>query len=301
MSPNEIEAIVQGKHGDPFRVLGPHQNGSQWEVRAFLPQAASAWVEAQHGEMLAMDKEHAGGVFVRKFADEPGAYRLRMKLWSGDEIDAQDPYRFPPILTDFELHLHGEGTITKATARWARTLITCEGVAGVRFAVWAPNAEVVTVTGDFNEWDRSGAIPCACATAASGRFSCRASTRASVTSIPCVSQVQRDTSRTSATLTASSRRFRRRCASVVWSTVQLRLERRRVDGNRAHSRLLREAVSMYEVHLGSWLRGPHNQWLSHYRELAEKLVELRKRMGLHAYGAAARSWNIRFPDRGVIR
>src|SRR5271165_6612802 len=153
MSPNEIEAIVQGKHGDPFRVLGPHRSGSHWEVRAFLPQAASASVEAQDGEMLAMDKEHAGGVFVRKFADDPGAYRLRLKLWSGEEIDAQDPYRFPPILTDFELHLHGEGTHYESFRTLGAHLITSEGVAGVRFAVWAPNAFLVTVTGDFNEWD----------------------------------------------------------------------------------------------------------------------------------------------------
>ena len=152
MSPQELEAIVQGRHGDPFRLLGPHENGEHWEVRAFLPQASDAWVEHQ-GEILAMDKVHAEGLFVRRFAGNPGPYRLRMKLWSGEEIEADDPYRFPPLLTDFDLHLHGEGTHYESFRTLGAHLMKAEAVAGVRFSVWAPNAFLVTVTGDFNEWD----------------------------------------------------------------------------------------------------------------------------------------------------
>src|SRR5271165_237429 len=152
MTPNEIEAIVQGHHGDPFRLLGPHQSGSHWEVRAFLPQASEAWVEHQ-GESLLMEKVDAGGLFLRKLAEAPGHYRLRLKLWTGAETEIEDPYRFPPLLTDFEIHLHGEGTHSESFRALGAHLTTAEGVPGVRFSVWAPNAFLVTVTGDFNEWD----------------------------------------------------------------------------------------------------------------------------------------------------
>ena len=64
-----------------------------------------------------------------------------------------DPYRFPPLLTDFELYLHGEGTHHESYNSLGAHICDSLGVRGVRFAVWAPNAEVVTVVGDFNDWD----------------------------------------------------------------------------------------------------------------------------------------------------
>ncbi len=71
--------------------------------------------------------------------------------WNRIEID--DPYRFPPLLSDFDLHLHGEGTHYETYNMLGSHLVESEGVPGVRFAVWAPNAEVVSVIGDFNDWD----------------------------------------------------------------------------------------------------------------------------------------------------
>src|SRR2546426_1523732 len=70
-----------------------------------------------------------------------------------DKGELGDPYRFPPLLTDFELYLHGEGTNYESYRTLGAHPLECEGVAGVRFAVWAPNAEVVSIIGDFNDWD----------------------------------------------------------------------------------------------------------------------------------------------------
>jgi 1,4-alpha-glucan branching enzyme len=68
-------------------------------------------------------------------------------------VEADDPYRFPTLLSDFDLHLYGEGTNYESYRTMGAHLATCDGVPGVRFAVWAPNAEVVSVVGDLNEWD----------------------------------------------------------------------------------------------------------------------------------------------------
>ncbi len=157
MTAEEIEAIVGGYHGDAFRILGPHgvrkRRGQPcWEVRAFLPQAESA--EIVIGDALyPMVKKHAAGFFVAPLDGEPQKYRIRARLWDGIVADFEDAYRFPPLITDFDLHLHGEGTLTEAYEMLGAHLVESDGVKGVRFAVWAPNAEVVSVAGDFNQWD----------------------------------------------------------------------------------------------------------------------------------------------------
>src|SRR5689334_16975843 len=146
------ELIVQGRHRDPFSFLGPHKG----QIRAWLPQAQEAAVVAGC-EIIPMKRTHPAGLFTAKIDDaaEPIPYRLRVTLYSGEIEEIDDPYRFPPLLTPFELHLHGEGTNYESYGTLGAHATTSEGVEGVRFAVWAPNAEVVSVTGDHNGWDRT--------------------------------------------------------------------------------------------------------------------------------------------------
>jgi 1,4-alpha-glucan branching enzyme len=80
-------------------------------------------------------------------------YRLRITNHSGQVSERHDPYGFSPLLTDFELHLFGEGTFFKAYETMGAHLRTVQGIAGVHFVVWAPSAARVSVVGDFNEWD----------------------------------------------------------------------------------------------------------------------------------------------------
>jgi 1,4-alpha-glucan branching enzyme len=157
MTNQEVEAIVGGYHGDPFRVLGPHairkkNKPPTWEVRAFLPQASAAEVVLD-GATVIMAKQHPEGFFAASMDGERAAYRLRATLADGSVIEFDDPYSFPPLLSGFELHLHGEGTHSQTYNMLGSHLVECKGVRGVRFAVWAPNAEMVTVTGEFNDWD----------------------------------------------------------------------------------------------------------------------------------------------------
>src|SRR5688572_7967529 len=158
MTGAEIEAIVGGYHGDAFRILGPHAvrkkatRAPGWEVRTFLPHAES--VEVIAGEQRSsMEKLHAQGFFCAVLTGDPRPYRIHTKLYDGREIDIDDPYRFGPLLPDSDLYLHTEGTLFEAYRSFGSHLVEAEGAAGVRFAVWAPNAENVTVAGEFNDWD----------------------------------------------------------------------------------------------------------------------------------------------------
>src|SRR5579862_4189293 len=157
MTAQEMEAIVGGYHGDAFGVLGPHSvprksGNSRWEVRAFLPRAQSAEVLAG-GRRAPMAKKHAQGFYCASLSGDPEPYRIRAVLVDGREIEFEDPYRFGPQISDEDLYLHGEGTLHEAWHTLGAHLTESEGVAGVRFAVWAPNAECVAVAGEFNDWD----------------------------------------------------------------------------------------------------------------------------------------------------
>ena len=143
-----LESIVAGRHGDAFAVLGPHED----QVTAWLPQAEAAWLAVQ-GVESAMERVHASGLYRGTCARRD--YRIRVRLYSGESYVMDDPYRFPSLLTSFELHLHGEGTIYESYRTMGAHTCLCDGVDGVRFAVWAPNAAVVSVMGDFNGWDRT--------------------------------------------------------------------------------------------------------------------------------------------------
>ena len=109
-APSEIDAIVGGYHGDAFRMLGPHAvERLTWEVRAFLPHASSVDV-IWRGSAYPMARIHSQGFFTAQFPFEPVEYRLRVKTGAGGMVEIEDPYRFPPLLSDFDLYLHGEGT-----------------------------------------------------------------------------------------------------------------------------------------------------------------------------------------------
>jgi len=154
METAEIEAIVEGRHRDAFGVLGPHQTGELCEIRAWLPHASQAFCLTSN-EATPMERVHPAGFFVATFNHRPASYRIRIQLDSGESLDFEDPYRFPPLLTSFELYLHGEGTNYESYRTLGAQVALCEGVQGVRFGVSAPNAALVSVAGDFNDWDRT--------------------------------------------------------------------------------------------------------------------------------------------------
>ena len=147
-----IEAIVAGRHDDPFAVLGPHEAAGRVAVRAFVPGAQSLEALSHAGERLAiLECAHPAGFFEGALAAK-APYRLLARR-GADEWLVDDPYAYGPVLGPMDDWLLVEGTHTRLYDRLGAHAIEHEGSRGVHFAVWAPNARRVSVVGDFNAWD----------------------------------------------------------------------------------------------------------------------------------------------------
>jgi len=151
----QIDSLVHGDFGDPFSLLGPHFDEAEGiVVRCFHPAATQIWVIDAAGQQLAeLERLHERGFFAGSIGVRNRIpYRLRLAL-PGRLIEIDDPYRFPSILGELDTHLLIEGTHLRLYQRLGAQLLENEGVRGVNFAVWAPNARRVSVVGGFNDWD----------------------------------------------------------------------------------------------------------------------------------------------------
>ncbi|MBC7800736.1 MAG: 1,4-alpha-glucan branching protein GlgB [Gemmatimonadaceae bacterium] len=147
-----IEAIAHGRHGDPFAILGPHEGPDGWSVRAFLPGADGAAVIGGDGSVLgSLQRLHHDGFWAGTIPSHV-PYSLRFETPLGT-YETPDTYAFPPTLGDIDLHLLAEGRHRRLGHVLGAHPAEMQGVQGVRFAVWAPNASRVSVVGDFNFWD----------------------------------------------------------------------------------------------------------------------------------------------------
>jgi 1,4-alpha-glucan branching enzyme len=151
--PAEVAAIVEARHADPFRVLGPHDVQGGCAVRVFLPGATRVTaIAAEDGTPLAeLALIHAAGFWSGIM---PARMRYRLRIESGDiERLAEDTYAFPPALGELDVYLLAEGRHRELGRTLGAHVVTLQGVVGVRFAVWAPNARRASVVGSFNQWD----------------------------------------------------------------------------------------------------------------------------------------------------
>jgi len=285
---DEIYLIVQAEHSDPHHVLGAQpvevDGKPAIAVRAFLPGAGEAWVvRKDQGEarLLPLERIHPDGFFEAVFRGESQIfpYRLRMKTSGGMEHEFDDPYRFPPVLSDFDLHLMGEGTHYKKYEKLGAHVIEMEGVQGVSFAVWAPNARRVSVVGDFNRWD--------------GRrhpMRIRGGTGIWELFVPGLGEGEvykyeiKSHVGGAIGLKADPYAFysevRPKTASVVHNISRYEWNDQEWMANRHLRQALDAPISIYEVHLGSWRRVPEeNSRMLTYRELAHYLVDYALSMG----------------------
>jgi 1,4-alpha-glucan branching enzyme len=284
----EIEAVVRGEHGDPFAVLGPHPvDTGDWPavaVRAFLPGAEAVRVVPTTAGATArpMARLHSEGFFEALFPGvaAPFPYQLEVVGIHGARSRIEDPYRFPPTLSDYDLHLLGEGTHHRAFEKLGAQLRVVDGVAGVAFAVWAPNASRVSVVGDFNRWDGrrhpmrlhpgNGIWEIFVPALGEGeRYKFEIHARSGVPmplkADPYAFAFELETPRTASVVT--------RLDGYAWGDGAWMAERARLNA-------LDRPMAIYEVHLGSWMRVPEegNRFLG-YRELADRLVEYCRDLG----------------------
>src|SRR5690348_8969810 len=143
-------AIIDGRHADPFSYLGPHVEEHATVLRVFLPDADGVTAIRDTGERK-LERLDPAELFVGTL---DGLHRYRLRARYGDtDVELEDAYRFPPVLSDYDLYLLAEGTHLRLYEKLGAHPLTIDDVNGVAFVVWAPNARRVSVVGDFNSWD----------------------------------------------------------------------------------------------------------------------------------------------------
>jgi len=280
-----VTPLLEGRHENPFELLGPHeyvQDGRRLTaVRAYFPDSIQAWlVDPARGRSQPMRRIHPAGLFEAIYPPqwEGRGYMLRSKNNRGYETTTRDPYSFPPLMTDYDLHLLGEGTHLHSYERMGAHLRTVDGVEGVNFAVWAPNAQGVSIVGDFNGWDGRRHPMRKLVPSGIWELFIPGLTAGTLYKFQIRGADGQTTERSDPMGFAAE--LPPRTASIVtdlhdytWNDEAWLAARRNIDW-------LEQPLAIYEVHLGSWQRpadDPHG-WLS-YREIAHRLVEYCQRMG----------------------
>jgi 1,4-alpha-glucan branching enzyme len=267
----DVDAVLAARQDDPFAVLGPHETAEGWAIRAFAPGAETVRAVTRDGAPIADLARREGDFFegLAKGLSQRPTYRLEAgnghAQWSFD-----DPYAFGPALGPMDDHLLVEGTHRQLYKRLGAQLVTHEGVAGVLFALWAPNASRVSVVGDFNQWD--------------GRR-CQMRKRVDsglweifVPGLPAGSVYKYEIiSAVGALLPLKADPFgfaaehRPSTASIVAHTEDFSWTDADYMARRKEGDARRKPMAIFEVHLGSWRRGEDNRFLT-YDELADQLI-----------------------------
>ncbi|WP_449409369.1 1,4-alpha-glucan branching protein GlgB [Methylobacterium komagatae] len=275
-----IAAIMGASHGDPFSVLGPHKVGANtWEVRAVLPEARAANLILDE-RTVPFEKRHADGFFVARVEGEGRPlYEIETELWDGSTRRRFDPYGFGSSIEQYDvagLREVGTNLVYRILGAQAGRL---DGIDGFRFAVWAPNAKKVSVVGDFNEWDgrrhpmrlwQDGGVwelfvP---GLEPGGRY--KFEIRGPDGSLV---PLKADPVAFAAEHPPATGSILHGLGSFDWRDDGWMGSRGAKDPRHA-------AISVYEVHLGSWMRVPEegNRYLT-YKELGERLIPYVKDMG----------------------
>jgi len=294
----QIKLIVNANHWDPFQVLGNHiiekEGRKAVAIRTFLPEVEKAWIiQAKSKEQGAKDKIseeektnqmrkiHMAGFFEAIFNDkkEVFPYRIRIKSRDGIISEFDDPYSFMPVLTDFDIHLIGEGSHYKTYEKLGSHVMEINGIRGVHFAVWAPNARRISVIGDFNKWDGRRHPMRVLGSSGIWEIFIPGFKEGEIYKFEIKSKINKYML-IKADPYAFNFELRPRSASVVYDINKYQWNDSEWMEIRSKKDWFKSPISMYEVHLGSWMRLPEegNRWLT-YRETADRLIGYVKEMG----------------------
>jgi 1,4-alpha-glucan branching enzyme len=281
-------ALIGGYNRDPFALLGPHPDRDgrgvvSVVIRAFQPAARRIELRLMStGEILPMTRRDPGGIYEVSVDSADGSfpdYRLRITYPGDHTVEIDDAYRYGRVLTDFDLHLLSEGTHHRAFEKLGSHRITVGTTTGVHFAVWAPNADRVSVIGDFNAWD--GRVHPMRHLLPNGVW------ELFVPDLPDGQKYKYEIRTKSGAILKKADPFAfafevpPQSASVVRDLSKYEWRDEAWMSSRAdHKEWLERPMAIYEVHLGSWGRVPEegNRFLT-YRELAHRLVPYVKGLG----------------------
>ncbi|MFN8441055.1 MAG: 1,4-alpha-glucan branching protein GlgB [Caldilineaceae bacterium] len=280
---SDVEAIIGGYHGAAHNILGPHavtvEGVPALAIRVFRPLDSKVYVlrDATRSEMTLI---HPAGFFEALFSGQetPFPYRLLVVDQAGAEYELEDPYRFPFTFGEIDYYLHGEGNFLQSYEKFGAHFRTVDGVTGVNFAVWAPNAVRVSVIGTFNGWD-DRAHPMSMH-GASGIWelfipNLVEGTHYKYSVKSRYSNYQMDKSDPYAFFAE----LRPSTDSRVWNIDKYEWQDQGWLENRSTNQALNQPINIYEVHAQSWRRVPEDNGFLNYRDLAHQLVAYAKEMG----------------------
>lgn len=277
-----VNNLVNGVNGSPFDLLGPHQaTKTLTSIRIFRPDIKSGVVvNDKTGTRTELKRHNDEGLFEARVRGKEGEFNYYIEAETHDRrtITFKDPYAFRNgLLTDYDLHLFGEGNLLYSYEKMGAKFTEIDGVKGVYFAVWAPNAYRVSVVGNFNRWDErqnpmkligsSGVWELFMPGLENGelyRFDLRSRNQ--------------DYHGQKSDPYGYSAEVRPSNASIVYDINRYEWGDSDWMEARATGNALAKPMSIYEVHLGSWRRDEHGNWLT-YRELAHALVDYCNHMG----------------------
>jgi 1,4-alpha-glucan branching enzyme len=278
LTPDDIAALMHATHVDVFSVLGMHERGGQLYVNACLPGATAVELLERSTGLVRGPMERHWGSDVFTVALGAGCARFDYVLrvaWEGQAsqpLVMEDPYRFEPLLQPLDVWLLGEGSHMRPFECLGGHLREINGVAGVAFAVWAPNAKRVSVIGSFNNWDGR-------------RHAMRLRHECGVWEIFVPALKAGDLykfeilgAQGRIALKSDPYAFAAQLRPETGSIVSALPPRRPMREDRQAANAFDRPISIYEVHLGSWRKADGWRWLN-YRELAASLVPYVQAMG----------------------
>ena len=283
LTADELNSLVEVKHRSPHQLLGMHPlgDGSGVVVRAFIPDAAKIEARPTHEKgkpSIPLEKIHPSGIFEGVSAKSTTVYACDLVITDhqGRERQTRDAFSFLPTLGETDLYLFGQGNELRIHEKLGARLRVIDGVPGASFAVWAPNAQRVSVVGGFNNWD--GRYHPMRLLGVSGVWEIF---------IPGVREGDHykfEIKDAHGKIVLKTDPYAFFCegapknASIVWNNSKFAWSDQDWMQNRAKKDALRSPMSVYEIHLGSWQKKSAAESLS-YRELAAPLVEYVKRLG----------------------
>lgn len=262
------QKIIEARHHDPFSILGIHTENNQSVIRAFLPDTEKAWLE----QGAAMQRIEGTDFFVWQGRRDAVAvpYAIDKQLKTGKRRIDVDPYCFAPQISDYDLHLFAEGRHWHAYRILGAHAKTVDGVDGVLFATWAPNAQRVSVVGDFNQWD--GRCHPMRVHGDSGVWELFIPGRQAGELYKFEIRNRHDNSlHLKADPYARQAELRPGTASIIANDSVYVWQDDDWMQTREQTQWQHRPHSVYEVHAGSWKRHPDGRFYT-YRELAEHLV-----------------------------
>ncbi|HEY0720093.1 MAG TPA: 1,4-alpha-glucan branching protein GlgB [Gammaproteobacteria bacterium] len=270
-------SIIEARHHDPFAVLGRHREDDHCVVRVFLPEAQRVSILGLTGE-LPMERLSGTDLFLWQGEESQLSehYQLVWDDRQGATHRHHDPYAFAPLISDFDLYLYGEGKHRRPYRFLGANRISSDGIDGILFAVWAPNAKRVSVVGDFNRWD--GRCHPMRSRGSSGIWELFIPGMDSGTLYKFELRHPDGSLHLKSDPWGRCFELRPATAALVESTSSYSWGDGEWLAARRESDWLHAPMSIYEVHLGSWQRRPDGSFMN-YRELAEGLVRHVKGLG----------------------